>query len=629
MIRLKKIRSQLQVTLGLLVLGIIAISGFFNYNSAKESLFKNYYEADLPLVILNSAKSKLQAILERAIETSELLAQDPALISWFTSSLSDSVYKKLSLQRLDELHKNNRYATVFAVNSSTLEYWQENYTRLDVLSEDDGDDSWYFDAIKGNKKTTLNFDYNSELDETVLFINVLMYKNDEIVGVSGVGIDPSILIAEFEKQKLSKRSDLWLVDAMGKVIMSSEVNEINKPLSGILSDQLTGLILENKDKGIISEPRLKKGTDVAYLRLSDTEYKLVMRTPHNDLFPILRIIRNQTFWFSLIFLLVTFLVVGVLAQKITKPLLGLQHISEQVAKGNLEVKISDKLLDRKDEVGLLANAFDSMKDQLSNYLEKVNNANEALNNEKEQLKKINSRLNVALLKASESERLTQSFLANISHEIRTPMNSILGFSQLLETVEADSDDYREYVRQVIKGGQQLLTILDSIINLSKIESGVVKPVLEPISINKILIETFELYKVLAQRKDLIMHLELDEKHDDLEMVTDRALFQLVLNNLLSNAIKYTNEGFVNLGYRQKDEEIEFYVSDTGIGIATENIEAVFKPFRQVNMNHAETSGGAGLGLAIVKKILVILNGRIQLHSELGRGSTFYITMPLK
>ena len=625
----KKIKFQLQLTLGLLVLGVIVVSGFFNYTSVKESLFKKFHEDKLPLMVLNSAKSELQGILERAIETSELLAQDPALISWFTLSSADSVYKHLALQRLDELHKSNRYATVFAINGSTLEYWCENFIRLDIISEYDWDDNWYFDAIERNKKTTLNFDYNNELDESILFVNVLMHKDEKVVGVAGVGIDPSFLVTELEKQKPSPQSNIWLIDAKGKVILSTNVGEINKPLSGFLSINVLSHILTNGDKGIIPEHELMGKLDVAFMQLGGTEYKIVIQVPHKGLYPVLKIIRNQTFWFSVLFLLLTLLVVGVLAKKITKPLLSLQHLSEQIASGNLQVRIQNNLLEREDEIGLLANAFDSMTNQLVRNLEKVNKTNEALNNEKEQLKEINNRLNVALVKASESERLTQSFLANISHEIRTPMNSILGFSQLLEVVEVDSDEYKEYVQQVLKGGQQLLTILDSIINLSKIESGVVKPVMEQISVNKFMIEAFDLYKVLAQKKGLAMHLELDEKHRDLKMVSDIALFQLVLNNLLSNAIKYTYDGFVNMGYKCKGEEVEFWVSDSGIGIANDDMEMIFKPFRQVNSVRHEYNGGAGLGLAIVKKILTILGGKIKLNSELGKGTTFYVTMPLK
>ena len=269
-----------------------------------------------------------------------------------------------------------------------------------------------------------------------------------------------------------------------------------------------------------------------------------------------------------------------------------------------------------------------MKLQLSSYIERINKTNDALSIEKEQLKITNEQLNEAIHKASESERLTQSFLANISHEIRTPMNSILGFSQLLEYSELESEENRVYASHVVRGGQQLLTTLDSIINLSKIESGVVKPVLESIDITTVLKDTYNLYKVLANQKEIKMRLEIDEHLNGATMVSDIALFQLVLNNLVSNAVKYTESGFVNLGCKLEEEQIVYYIWDSGIGIAKEDIEAVFKPFRQVSFNHSETKGGAGLGLAIVGKVLYILGGTVEVHSVLGEGSTFYVKMPL-
>ncbi len=615
--------------MGILVVLMIVVSGLVNYYSAKKSLFKRYGEIEFPLVILNSAQSDLQAILEKGIETSELLADDPTLLSWFEDEETDPMLEDLSLKKLDYIHKSYGYSTVFAVSAATFNYWSEDFTKIDVISPDDKDDSWFFYAIGKNEKTAFNFDHNNELDRTILFVNVLMEKDNKVLGIAGVGLDPSILIDKFEEQKPSPRSKLWLVDKAGKVIMSSKRDDIGFSLTKHLPLSVLSVLLSDINEGVVAENwNEEKELELAFMRLSDTEYKLVMLTPKEDLFPVLKKMRRLSWWFSIVFLVVTLLVTGVWIRKITNPILRLHQYSQRMAKGDLEVKIDKKLIERNDEIGLLSNAFESMKSQLSLYIERINKTNDALNIEKEQLKIANEQLSEAIHKASESERLTQSFLANISHEIRTPMNSILGFSQLLEYSELESEENKLYASHVVRGGQQLLTTLDSIINLSKIESGVVKPVFEPIDITTMLTDTYDLYKVLANQKEIEMHLEIDEQLKGSTMVSDIALFQLVLNNLVSNAVKYTESGFVNLGYKLDKEQIVYHICDSGIGIAKKDIEAVFKPFRQVSFNHSETKGGAGLGLAIVSKVLHILGGTVEVCSVLGEGSTFYVRMPL-
>ncbi len=630
MFRFIKIRSQLQIALGALVVLIIVVLGLVHYNSVKRSVINKYKEDQVLLTILKAAQSEFQSRLNRAIETSESLADNLTIISWFENNEVSDDYKNLSLNYLDNLHKQQKYPTVFAVNAITLNYWRENYDLLDVLSKDDSDDSWFFDALSRKVKTSLNFDYNRELNRTILFINVLMYSADSVVGIAGVGVDPTILMSDFEEHKPSKDSRLWLVDNKGKVTMSSNIEEINNPLNDLLPESFIDLLLRGEEKKIISDQKVSgRDVELAFIPLANTRYKMVMMTPDEQLFPILSMIRNQTFYFSLIFLFLTLLVVSLLSKKITKPLRRLQYLSEHFTEDNLQIKIDDDLIKRRDEIGLLALAFKTMNNQLVTFIEKVKQTNIELEEEKKQLNIANEQLNDALHKASESERLTQSFLANISHEIRTPMNSILGFSQLLEYAEIDSEEHKLYASHVVRGGQQLLSILDSIINLSKIESGIIKPKKEQVFINKILAETFELYNLLAQQKGLKMNLKVDLNNDDCYIVSDKALFQLVLNNLVSNAIKYTNKGSVEIGYKLEKKIVEFYVSDTGIGISNRDIETIFKPFRQVQFNHLETTGGAGLGLAIVSKVLHVIGGTIRVDSEPGLGSTFYVKMSLE
>ncbi len=229
MIHYKKIRIKLQLILGVSILFIVGILSSLHISTVKNSLIKEYREKGY-YTILKATQSSFQSILKRAIETSEILAEDPTLTSWFLSGERNNELKDLALKRLDYLQKNYNYITVFAVNKTTHNYWRENYDLLDNISVNDPDDSWFFNTIKNKNKTSLNFDFNRELNQSVLFINVLMGDINNPIGIAGVGINPSNLSEEFTIHKKSDNSKIWLVDNDGKIIMSENINEIRSVL---------------------------------------------------------------------------------------------------------------------------------------------------------------------------------------------------------------------------------------------------------------------------------------------------------------------------------------------------------------------------------------------------------------
>jgi signal transduction histidine kinase len=258
---------------------------------------------------------------------------------------------------------------------------------------------------------------------------------------------------------------------------------------------------------------------------------------------------------------------------------------------------------------------------------KVKEKTHELQNEHNQLIDVNKELIEARDKATESERLTKAFLTNISHEVRTPMNSIIGFAQLLELDEAAKRDRIRYASLMIKGGQQLLSILDSIIHLAKMESGVVKPVDDEIDIYLLIRETYELMLPMADGAGLQLKLRIDDDSSSKMIKMDRLLLQQVLNNLVSNAIKYTPDGEVILTASCQTKDLKFSVTDTGVGIDEGDKESIFKPFRQVK-HRTQIASGAGLGLATAKRIVEVLQGRIWHEANNPKGSVFHVEIPI-
>jgi signal transduction histidine kinase/CheY-like chemotaxis protein len=234
-------------------------------------------------------------------------------------------------------------------------------------------------------------------------------------------------------------------------------------------------------------------------------------------------------------------------------------------------------------------------------------------------------------KAEESDRLKSAFLANMSHEIRTPMNGILGFAELLKEPNLTSDDQKEYVYYIQRGGARLLDTINNIVDISKIESGLGQVNIVEANLNEKMDFTFKFFKPETEFKSLQFSLKKGLQANDSNILTDNEKVYSILTNLVKNAIKFTNKGFIEFGYELKSDsepaELEFYVKDTGISISRNQQKFIFEIFRQGNDSYNRGYEGSGLGLSIAKRYVEMLGGKIWVESEEGIGSTFYFTIP--
>ena len=207
-------------------------------------------------------------------------------------------------------------------------------------------------------------------------------------------------------------------------------------------------------------------------------------------------------------------------------------------------------------------------------------------------------LEIAKNKAEESDKLKSAFLMNLSHEIRTPMNAILGFSDLLSHQNLSEEDKNEYIKVIQQSGKNLLEIIDDLVEMSKIDSQIIKPNLQAFDLDELVDQLFASYEIIT--------------------------------NLLNNAYKFTEEGFIILDYAldEKNKLITFSVKDSGIGIPTDFQENIFKRFSKINAKGISANEGLGLGLAISKAYVEMLGGQISFNSQVGIGSTFYFSIPL-
>ncbi len=232
-------------------------------------------------------------------------------------------------------------------------------------------------------------------------------------------------------------------------------------------------------------------------------------------------------------------------------------------------------------------------------------------------------------KAEESDKLKLAFLANMSHEIRTPMNGILGFAEMLKTPGLSAEEQQKFIEIIEESGNRMLETVNDLIDISKIETGQVNLQITETDLNGQIDSLIEFFMPQAEKKSL--HLVLKERLPDrlATMKTDRVKLDSILTNLLKNAIKFTHEGKIEVGCVPGKGFVEYYVSDTGIGVAADRQEAIFNRFEQADMKDSRSFQGAGLGLSIARSYAEMLGGEIRMESEEGRGSTFYFNLPLK
>jgi signal transduction histidine kinase len=229
-------------------------------------------------------------------------------------------------------------------------------------------------------------------------------------------------------------------------------------------------------------------------------------------------------------------------------------------------------------------------------------------------------------KAEESDKLKSAFLSNMNHEIRTPLNSIMGFSELLLD-NTDKDDLRREQLEIIhKSSDQLLSIIENIINISKIEAGQIKLKKTKIRLHILLSDMKKLFEHKAQNKGLNFQLKLPDNADDFWITTDENKLKQTITNLLDNAFKYTDKGEISFGYKRMNAYLEFFVKDTGCGIPKDKHKQIFERFVQVSDNTNKSYFGSGLGLSIAKAYVEMLEGDIHVDSEPGKGSIFTFTI---
>jgi signal transduction histidine kinase len=306
---------------------------------------------------------------------------------------------------------------------------------------------------------------------------------------------------------------------------------------------------------------------------------------------------------------------------ILSPIRQLRALANNVAEGNLDIRNS---IATGDEYEKLAQAFNHMLDNLQAAQEKLRQANRQLDAKIAEL----SERNVELFQANQ---LKSEFLANMSHEFRTPLNAILGFAEVLREKPGllKRDKGQRYIENIITSGNGLLTMINDLLDLAKAQAGRMELRVEQTSLVQLCEVVVSSFSLLARKKRLKVQMEVAP--DVPLLVTDAGKVQQVLYNFLSNAVKFTPlRGRIDVHASMRDEKtVRIAVTDTGCGIAASDRDIIFDKFRQVDGSLTRESAGSGLGLSICKELAAMLAGSIGLDSDVGKGSTFWLDIPVQ
>ena len=250
------------------------------------------------------------------------------------------------------------------------------------------------------------------------------------------------------------------------------------------------------------------------------------------------------------------------------------------------------------------------------------------NNQLEELvRKRTTELIKAKNKAEESDRLKTAFLANMSHEIRTPMNAIVGFSSLLNDTDLTNDERANLISMINSSSESLLHLIDDILDLSMIESNQLKIKFSSCNLNGLIDNVHSAMVLINRNPGLEIRLNNNLRDENLEINSDVYRLKQVLLNLMNNALKFTDRGYIELGVMKNDEQLSFFVKDTGRGISPEELDIIFERFRKVEDDKNKLYRGAGLGLSISKRLSELLGGSLRVESNRDKGSTFYFDLP--
>jgi signal transduction histidine kinase/DNA-binding response OmpR family regulator len=534
-----------------------------------------------------------------------------------------------------------------------------NRTKIILISDDYRplEEDWYKDTVKAGKlQWTSIYNWDDNPDIWAATINSPIYdRNNRLLGVIGIDLTLSGISDFLQQLEVSPTAKTFIIERDGLLVGSSGsekpftlVDGVAKRFSALESSdsqiKATAKYLQQKFgnfQAIKEQQKLefKLEGEQQFVRVTPwqdrygLDWLVVTTIPESDFMAQINENNKTTILLCFVALLVAVLLGLLTSRWITQPILRLSEASVAIAKGNFERQVEVKGIN---ELNVLSHSFNEMAQQLQASFTNLARTNQELDSINEELEiRVEQRTNEleqAKNIAELANRSKSEFLANMSHELRTPLNAILGFSQLMNRETSLTPQQKENLGIINRSGEHLLSLINDVLDLAKIESGKMTLYPTDFDLYGLLDLIAEMLAMKAESKGLEL---IIERNNDLPRYinTDDKKLRQVLINLLGNAIKFTSQGSVTLRVssvtrqeslaesHQEQMTIFFEIEDTGAGIAPEEIDTVFQAFTQTETGK-KSQEGTGLGLPISQKFVELMGGEISVTSEVGQGTIF-------